>query len=250
MSRKSWLAVAIAGALLHGMGFAQTPLPAAAPPPGVLTTGEFLVLPESTIRLNRIVRPDDPQSISPLTEYNYTLTNTTADQEVTFQAGGFTVAGEVRRPSGDLKEILAMNTGGGAAQTAGATAVGGVVGLLSAFLGPVGSVAAYVGVNTAVAHTMYDTPMARINELKKRVFLNARGDSIVLLPGESATGSSWIRQSGEETATLVQFFIKAGDGSRRLVQLGLANTPGPAPAKPAPEAAISQLTADSTVSKQ
>lgn len=232
MSRKSWLAVAIAGTLLHGMAVAETPLPAAAPPPGALTTGEFLVLPESKIRLNRIVRPDDPQSISPLTEYNYTLTNTTADQEVTFQAGGFTVAGEVRRPSGDLKEILAMNTVGSAAQTAGATAVGGAVGLLSGFLGPVGSLAALVGVKAAVAHTMYDTPMARINELKKRVFLNARGDSIVLLPGESATGSSWIRQSGEETATLVQFFIKAGDGSRRLVQLGLPNSPVPITVKP------------------
>lgn len=232
MRRKSWLAVAIAGTLLHGMAFAQTPLPAAAPPPGVLTTGEFLVLPESQIRLNRILRPDDPQSISPLTEYSYTLTNTTADQEVTFQAGGFTVAGEVRRPSGDLKEILAMNTDGSAAQTAGATAVGGAVGLLGGFLGPLGSLAALVGVNTAVAHTMYDTPMARVNELKKRVFLNARGDSIVLLPGESATGSSWIRQSPEETATLVQFFIKAGDGSRRLVQLGLPNSPVPITVKP------------------
>jgi len=225
MNMKSWLAAAIAGTLLHGMGFAQTPLPAVAPQPGVLTVGEFLILPESKIRLNRIIRPDDPQSISPLTEYNYTLTNTTADQEVTFQAGGFTVAGEVRRPSGDLKEILAMNTDGSAAQTAGATAVGGAVGLLGGFLGPLGSLAALVGVKAAVAHTMYDTPMARINELKKRVFLNARGDAIVLLPGESATGSSWIRQSPEETATLVQFFIKAGDGSRRLVQLGLARTP-------------------------
>ncbi|MFA7322550.1 MAG: hypothetical protein WC000_13885 [Dokdonella sp.] len=249
MNMKSWLAAAIAGTLLHGMVFAQTPLPAVAPPPGVLTAGEFLVLPESKIRLNRIVRPDDPQSISPLTEYNYTLTNTTADQEVTFQAGGFTVAGEVRRPSGDVKEILAMNTDGSAAQTAGATAAGGAVGLLSGFLGPVASLAAIVGVKAAVAHTMYDTPMARINELKKRVFLNARGDSIVLLPGESATGSSWIRQSPEETATLVQLFIKAGDGSRRLVQLGLASTPGPAPAKPAPDPAVPLLTAD-TVSKQ
>lgn len=241
MSMKSWLAVAIAGTLLRGMAFAQTPLPAAAPPPGVLTTGEFLVLPESKIRLNRIIRSDDPQSISPLTEYNYTLTNTTADQEVTFQAGGFTVAGEVRRPSGDVKEILAMNTDGSAARTAGATAVGGVVGLLSAFLGPVGSVAAHVGVNTAVAHTMYDTPMARVNELKKRVFLNARGDSIVLLPGESATGSSWIRQSPEETATLVQLFIKAGDGPRRLVQLGLANSPVPTTVKPDAEPMPKQL---------
>jgi hypothetical protein len=249
MSMKSWLAVVFAGAVLHGMAVAQTPLPAAAPPPGVLTVGEFLILPESKIRLNRIIRPDDPTSISPLTEYNYTLTNTTPDQEVTFQAGGFTVAGEVRRPSGDLKEILAMSNGGGAAQTAGATAVGGVVGLLSALLGPVGSVAAHVGVNTAVAHTMYDTPMARMNELKKRLFLNARGDSIVLLPGESATGSSWIRQSREESATLVQLFIKSGDGPRRLVQLGLANTPGPAPAKPVPEPAVPQLTTD-TVSKR
>lgn len=232
MSMKSWLAAVIAGTLLHGMVFAQTPLPAAAPPPGVLTAGEFLILPESKIRLNRILRSDDPQSISLLTEYNYTLTNTTTDQEVTFQAGGFTVAGEVRRPASDLKEILALNTGGGAAQTAGATAVGGVFGLLSAFLGPVGSVVAHVGVNTAVTHTMYDTPMARIEELKKRVFLNARGDSIVLLPGESATGSSWIRQSGEETATLVQFFIKAGDGPRRLIQLGLADMPKPITVKP------------------
>ncbi len=89
-----------------------------------------------------------------------------------------------------------------------------------------------MGVKAAVAHTMYDTPMARINELKNRVFLNARGDSIVLLPGESATGSSWIRQSGEETATLVQFFIKAGEGSRRLVQLGLADIPKPITVKP------------------
>ena len=241
MSMKSWLAVVVAGALLHGMALAQTPLPAVAPPPGVLTAGEFLVLPESQIRLNRILRPDDPQSISPLTEYSYTLTNTTADQEVTFQAGGFTVAGEVRRPSGDVKEILAMNTDSSAARTAGATAVGGAVGLLSGFLGPVGSVAALVGVNTAVAHTMYDTPMARVNELKKRLFLNARGDSIVLLPGESATGSSWIRQSGEETATLVQFFIKAGDGPRRLVQLGLANSPVPITVKPDAEPVPKQL---------
>lgn len=235
MSKKSWLAAVTAGTLLHGMVIAQTPLPAVAPPPGVLTAGEFLILPESKIRLNRILRPDDPQSISPLTEYNYTLTNTTADQEVTFQAGGFTVAGEVRRPAGDLKEILALNTDGSAAQTAGATAVGGVLGLLSAILGPVGSVVAHVGVNTAVTHTMYDTPMARIEELKKRVFLNAKGDSIVLLPGEAATGSSWIRQSREEAATMVQFFIKAGDGSRRLVQLGLADMPKPIAAKPESE---------------
>lgn len=53
-----------------------------------------------------------------------------------------------------------------------------------------------------------------------------------MLPGESATGSSWIRQSGEEIATLVQFFIKAGDGSRRLVQLGLAEMPKPITVKP------------------
>jgi hypothetical protein len=235
VSRRSWLAAVLSGALLQGVAFAQTAVPAALPQPGILTVGELLVLPESSIRLNRIIRPDEPISISPLTEYNYTLTNSTPDQEVTFQAGGITVAGEVRRPSADLKEILAMNNGSGAAQTAGATAVGGVVGLLSAFLGPVGSVAAHVGVNAAVAHTMYDTPMARMNELKKRLFLNARGDSIVLLPGESATGSTWIRQSKDESATLVQLFIKLGDTPRRLVQLRLADMPKRIAVKPESE---------------
>ncbi|MDO8768488.1 MAG: hypothetical protein Q7K57_07275 [Burkholderiaceae bacterium] len=249
MSRKSWLAVVLAGTLLQGAVFAQTPLPAAPPPPGVLTVGNFLVLPESKIRLNEIIRPGDPISISPLTEYNYTLTNTTPDQEVTFQSGGITVGGEVRRPSGDVKEILAMNDGNRAAQTAGAGVVGGVLGLLGAFLGPVASVATHVGVNTAVAHTMYDTPLARLNELKKRLFQTAQGDAVVLLPGESATGSTWIRQSKDEPATLVQLFIKPGNGSRRLVQLPLADTPTPVVVTPESAPVVPPLTAD-TVSKQ
>lgn len=249
MSRKIVLAIVLAGALLQGLAVAQTPLPAAPPPPGVLTVGDFLVLPESRIQLNRIIRPGDPLSISPLTEYNYTLTNTTPDKEVTFQAGGITVGGEVRRPSGDVKEILALNNGNRAAQTAGAGVVGGVLGLLGAFLGPVASVATHVGVNTAVAHTMYDTPLARLNELKKRLFQTAQGDAVVLLPGESATGSTWIRQSKDESATLVQLFIKTGDSSRRLVQVPLADMPTRSTATPESAPVVPPLTAD-TVSKQ
>jgi len=74
-----------------------------------------------------------------------------------------------------------------------------------------------------------------MNELKKRLFLNARGDSIVLLPGESATGSTWIRQSKDESATLVQLFIKLGDTPRRLVQLRLADMPKRISVKPESE---------------
>lgn len=174
------------------------------------------------VALNQVV-PASGDSIGGegFTEYNLTFSNTSADKELVLSNVTFTINGESRAMVKDVDDIVnqGSTTGKQTATTGAAAAVGYVGGLL----GPLGSLASMIGVTAAGNKIYVEDPQKWREELKKRGFQgNDAGASI--FPGETATGSVWVKQAGAEAASRIQLYLKQG-GSSRLVKIDLDGMP-------------------------
>lgn len=193
-------------------------------------------------RLLQVIRPDAPESIGngTHTEYVFALTNRLADRELRLTQPALTVAGAIRRPPASAMEILrpAEATERVQAQARGLS----LFNLLGAFLPAAGAliVAQAGAVGTVVAKSAWQqeliaNPRAWAAELQKRAFQNVQGAEVIVFPGETATGSLWIRQSPAERASRIQFFVRTGGEAGRLLGVDIEdNAPVAATAVPTP----------------
>ncbi|MDD2914973.1 MAG: hypothetical protein PHP70_06600 [Gallionella sp.] len=183
-----------------------------------LSVGKSVKIGSVEVVLNKVVLASkDELGGAGYTEYNLTLTNGSPDKEVVLSNVALSVHGETRSMVKNPDDIVNQgNTSEKAvATTAGATAAG----FLGGLLGPLGAMGSQIGVQAAANKIYVDDPQKWRDEIKKQGF--QRDDAgISVFPSESATGSIWVKQSGNETANRMQLYLKQG-GISRLVKLGL-----------------------------
>lgn len=209
--------------------------------PRLVPGGPAVVMDGLSARLLRVIPPEAEDSVGngAFTEYVFQIGNTLADRELHLGQPALTVAGTMRRPPASAVEIMGLER---VAANVQRQAQGvNLLRLLGSFLPGAGAlVAAQVGaVGTVVAQSHWQqqlvaNPRAWAAELQKRAFQNVQGGEVVVLPGEKAQGSLWIRQSATERASRLHLFVRRGNGEGVLMAVDLGdNLPGAAPAVPA-----------------
>lgn len=224
-----------------------SPLPADGPEPVqtvrpiLIPGGPAVLLDGLRARLLRVIPPgaDDSVGHAAFTEYVFEIENTLADRELRLGQPALTVAGTMRRPPTSAAEIMQLDRVAADVQR---QAQGmSLLHLLGSFLPGAGAlIAAQAGaVGTVVAQSHWQqqlvaNPRAWAAELQKRAFQNVQGGDVLVLPGETARGSLWIRQSATERASRLHLFVRRGGGEGRLVTVDLGdNLAGAVPAVPA-----------------
>lgn len=187
-----------------------------------LAVGQAIKLGDVKVSLNQVV-PPGKESLGGegFTEYNLTITNTSRENELILSNAMISANGKLRPMVKDYDDIVNQgnSTEKNTAATAGAVAVGAIGGLF----GAVGSLASMVGVTAAGNKIYVDDPQKWRDELKKKG-LPFNGTGISVFPGETSTGSIWVKQAGNEQADRIQLYIKQG-GVSHLVKLGLKALP-------------------------
>lgn len=152
------------------------------------------------------------------TEYNLTLTNRSADKDVVLSNVVLSVHGESRAMVKNPDDIVSQGdtTEKSVATNTGAAAVG----FLGGLLGPLGSIGSQIAVQHGAKKIYVDDPQMWRDEIDKQGFPRDAAGSIAVFPSESATGSIWVKQAGDEVADRIQLYLKQG-GVSKLVKLEL-----------------------------
>lgn|GEM_PF-6405986 len=219
---------------------AEAPVPVTRPV--LVPGGPAVMLDGLRLRLRRVIPPGAEDSVGNgvFTEYVVELANTLPDRDLRLGQPALTVAGTLRRPPASAAEIMQLDQVAADVQR---QAQGmSLLHLLGSFLPGAGAlVAAQAGaVGTVVAQSHWQqqlvaNPRAWAAELQKRSFQHVQDGEVVVLPGETAQGSLWIRQAATERASRVHLFLRRGRGEGVLLAVDLGdNLPGTVPALPAP----------------
>lgn len=183
-----------------------------------IEVGKTVKIGSVEVMLNKVVPASkDELGGAGFTEYNLTLTNGSPDKEVVLSNVALSVHGETRSMVKNPDDIV--NQGNTTEKTVATTAGATAVGFVGGFFGPLGSIGSQIGVQAAANKIYVDDPQKWRDEIKKRGFQRDEA-GISVFPSESATGSIWVKQSGNETANRMQLYLKQG-GISRLVKLGL-----------------------------
>lgn len=184
-----------------------------------LAVGKTVKIGSVEVILNKVVPASkDELGGAGFTEYNLTLINGSPDKEVVLSNVALSVHGEARSMVKNPDDIV--NQGNTPEKNVATTAGATTAGFLGGLLGPLGAMGSQIGVQAAANKIYVDDPQKWRDEIKKRSFQRDEA-GISVFPSESATGSIWVKQSGNEAADLIQLYLKQG-GVSKLVKLGLA----------------------------
>lgn len=196
-----------------------------------LEIGEKMSFPGFDITLNTVVRPSEKNAVGgeDFTEYNFTIRNTFSEEkELLLTDIAMMVGGDRRHTIKSIDEIVRQKENKG--QDDSGLVAGGVgagAGFLSSALamvdptgGLLAAAAGSIGSELILNKMYYEEPVKWANEINKRAFKGATKDGLIIFPGDSLTGSDWVKQAAGEKATHVIFFFRIG-GTPKLVRMVL-----------------------------
>lgn len=198
--------------------------PSAAPAVLKLSPGQAVKLDGFEIALNKVVQPGADGSLGGnlFTEYNFTVTNTTQEKELTLSNAALTVTGDLRQMIRDLDEIAFQDMSDRSTAAIGGSAA---VGFVSGMLGPIAALGGQLLAHKGASKLLVDDPQKWREELKKKSFQGTEAGAVIF-PADTVTGSIWFKQAAAEVAERIQVYVKQGNVAR-VLRFELADMPTP-----------------------